>query len=82
MRDRLEAIVDEMIRSGIRFEDAVGEFEKIFILRVLANHQDNISRASEELGLHRNTLSKRLERYREVAPKPRRALRKNASTGC
>lgn len=80
MRDRLEAIVDEMIRSGIRFEDAVSEFEKIFILRVLDNNHKNVSRASKELGLHRNTLSKRLERYREASHNPSSSLRKNAST--
>ncbi len=80
MRERLEAIVEEMIRAGIRFEDAVGEFEKIFILRVLNNNHENISRASEELGLHRNTLSKKLERYRETTQRSRRTLRKNASS--
>ncbi|MCS6885214.1 MAG: helix-turn-helix domain-containing protein [Acidobacteriota bacterium] len=82
MRDRLEAIVEEMISSGIRFEDAVAEFEKIFILRVLAKHQDNISRASQELGLHRNTLAKRVALYRkqQLGEPRQRYLRRGVSS--
>lgn len=65
MRDKLESLIDEMIEGGILFEDAIAEFEKVFILKVLDYHQGNISRASEQLGIHRNTLSKRLEKYNE-----------------
>lgn len=53
-----------MVGSGIFFEDAVGEFEKLFIIRVLERHRGNISKAAEELKIHRNTLSKKLEKYR------------------
>jgi DNA-binding protein Fis len=63
MRDKLEGLIDEMIERGILFEDALAEFEKVFILKVLANHKGNISKASEQLGVHRNTLSKRVEKY-------------------
>jgi DNA-binding protein Fis len=63
MRDKLESLIDEMLEGGILFEDAVAEFEKVFILKVLEYHQGNISKASEQLGIHRNTLSKRLEKY-------------------
>jgi DNA-binding NtrC family response regulator len=83
MRVRLESLVDEMIDSGILFEDAVAEFEKQFILRVMQRHRGNISKASAELRIHRNTLSKRIEKYREQplsarAARPRRLLKKSA----
>jgi exonuclease VII small subunit len=33
--DRLEKLVEEMVDRGVRFEDAVREFEKRFIARML-----------------------------------------------
>lgn len=63
MKSRLEALVTEMVERGILFEDAVEEFEKHFILSVLKRTNGNLSKAAEELRLHRNTLSKRVEKY-------------------
>ena len=84
MRVRLESLVDEMIEAGILFEDAVAEFEKQFILRVMEQHRGNICKASAELRIHRNTLSKRIEKYREPPlsarnDRPRRLLKKKAA---
>jgi DNA-binding NtrC family response regulator len=63
MKSRLEALVNEMVERGIFFEDAVEEFEKHFILSVLKQTNGNLSKAAEELHIHRNTLSKRVEKY-------------------
>jgi transcriptional regulator with PAS, ATPase and Fis domain len=63
MKNRLEALVTEMVERGILFEDAVAEFEQHFILSVLKRTKGNLSKAAEELHLHRNTLSKRVEKY-------------------
>lgn len=63
MKRRLEALVAEMVDRGMRFEDAVAEFEKSFILSVLKRTNGNLSRAADELRIHRNTLSKRVEKY-------------------
>ncbi|HSB08051.1 MAG TPA: helix-turn-helix domain-containing protein [Blastocatellia bacterium] len=63
MKSRLEALVSEMVERGILFEDAVAEFEKYFILQVLKRTKGNLSKAAEELRIHRNTLSKRVEKY-------------------
>ncbi|MEW6732364.1 MAG: helix-turn-helix domain-containing protein [Acidobacteriota bacterium] len=52
-----------MIKTGILFEDAIAEFEKQFILRVMERHHGNLSKASAELRIHRNTLRKRLQEY-------------------
>ncbi|HWP44793.1 MAG TPA: helix-turn-helix domain-containing protein [Blastocatellia bacterium] len=65
MKSRLEALVNEMVEKGILFEDAVEEFEKHFILSVLKRTKGNLSKAAEELRIHRNTLSKRVEKYGE-----------------
>ena len=63
MKSQLEDLVTEMVERGILFEDAVEEFEKHFILTVLKRTKGNLSKAAEELRIHRNTLSKRVEKY-------------------
>jgi Fis family transcriptional regulator, factor for inversion stimulation protein len=63
MKMELEAIIDQMINHGILFDEAVKEFEKNFILKILDRHNNNLSKAAEALGIHRNTLSKRLLEY-------------------
>src|SRR5215467_749317 len=63
MKSRLEALVTEMVDRGILYEDAVEEFEKHFILTVLERTNGNLSKAAEKLKVHRNTLSKRVEKY-------------------
>ena len=63
MKAELEALIERMINGGILFEEGVHEFEKQFILKVVERHRHNLSKAAEALGIHRNTLSKRLLEY-------------------
>ena len=63
MKNRLELLVSEMVDRGILFEDAVEEFQKHFILSVLKKTNGNLSKAADQLRIHRNTLSKRVEKY-------------------
>jgi len=64
MRELLERLVDEMVTKGIRFEDAQREFEKRFISQALTSTDGNLSKAADLLGIHRNTLSRKLSEYR------------------
>ncbi|GLH68881.1 hypothetical protein GETHPA_04140 [Geothrix rubra] len=61
MREKLRSLVAEMVRGGVPLEMACREFERLFIQEVLAAHEGNHSAAARELGIHRNTLSKKLE---------------------
>ena len=61
MRDLLEKLVGEMVDRGIRFDDAQREFEKRFIARVLQSHDGNLGKAAKTLGVHRNTLTRKLQ---------------------
>ena len=63
MKRQLEDLVKEMVEGGISYKDAVEEFQKHFILAVLKNTKGNLSKAAEELGVHRNTLSKQVGEY-------------------
>ncbi len=64
LKEQLERLVDEMVTKGIRFDDAQREFEKKFIARVLAKSDGNLCRAADLLGMHRNTLSRKITEYR------------------
>ena len=64
MRDQLEALVGQMVERGIQFDEAVNEFEKKFIKRVLDRSRGNQSRAARLLGIHRNTLSRKIDTYK------------------
>ena len=64
MREQLERLVDEMVSNGIQFEDAQREFEKRFIAHVLAKTDGNLCKAADLLGMHRNTLSRKLTEHR------------------
>jgi len=42
------------------YNEAVRQFKRRFILEVLAHHKGNQCKAADELGMHRNTLSRTL----------------------
>ena len=78
MRARLEALIDEMLDGQIMLDEALAEFEKLYIQKALTRHKNHLSKTASSLGIHRNTLSKRVAAYRvqerppQKAPAPRR----------
>ena len=64
MKDQLESLVGMMVERGILLEEAVVEFEKKFIKRALERANGNQSRAAKLLGIHRNTLSRKVDVYK------------------
>ena len=74
MRARLEALIDEMLDGQILLAEALGEFEKLFIKKALIRNKQHLSRTAKALGIHRNTISKRVATYQsEVKPLARAA---------
>ncbi len=64
MREQLENLVLEMLTKGIRYDDAHREFEKRFIAQALDKVDGNLGKAADMLGMHRNTLSRKVSTYR------------------
>ncbi|HWW86552.1 MAG TPA: helix-turn-helix domain-containing protein [Vicinamibacterales bacterium] len=62
--DRLERLVEEMIDKGVHFEDALHEFEKRFISRVLGQNDGSLTKSADVLGMHRNTLTRKMGEYK------------------
>jgi Fis family transcriptional regulator len=63
VKEQLESLVGLMVERGILLEEAVTEFEKKFIKRVLDFSKGNQCRAARILGIHRNTLSRKIAEY-------------------
>jgi len=64
LREQLERLVDDMVTRGVRYEDAQREFEKRFLTRVLRDADGNLGKAADLLGMHRNTLSRKITEHR------------------
>ena len=62
--DRLDRLIDEMVDRGVQFDDAVIEFEKRFIARMLGQCDGSLTKAACSLGIHRNTLTRKMGKYK------------------
>jgi DNA-binding NtrC family response regulator len=62
--DRLDKLVDEMVERGVQFDDALHEFEKRFIARVLGCCDGSLTKTAGTLGIHRNTLTRKMGEYK------------------
>jgi Fis family transcriptional regulator, factor for inversion stimulation protein len=60
LKRELDVLITQMHSAGIPYADAIREFKKRYILEVLAHHKGNQCKAADELGMHRNTLSRTL----------------------
>ena len=65
MRTRLEALVEEMLDGRILLAEALSEFEKLYIKKALSRNKEHLSKTAKALGIHRNTLSKRVAAYQK-----------------
>jgi Fis family transcriptional regulator len=62
--ERLERLVDEMVDRSVQFDDAVREFEKRFIIRMLTQCDGSLTKTADALGMHRNTLTRKMGEYK------------------
>ena len=58
VRRELDILVTQMHSSGVSYDAAVREFKRQYLREVLVAHRGNQCKAAEELGMHRNTLSR------------------------
>ena len=82
MKRELDVLVTQMHSSGLRYDEAVREFKKQYLREVLLANRGNQCKAAEELGIHRNTLSRKmselglnLAEVRATAKRPPRSER-------
>ncbi len=63
MRKRMEDLIELMLDGRILLGEAIDEFEKLYIEKALKRNRDHISNTASSLGIHRNTLSKKVADY-------------------
>jgi len=66
IRPQLEAVIDAMLDGHIMLGEALDEFEKLYIQKAFTRNRKRISRTAAVLGIHRNTISKRVQSYRSA----------------
>lgn len=67
----MESLIGEMLEGKILLGEAIAEFEKIYIEKALALNNGHLSNTASALGIHRNTLSKRVASFESPqTPKP------------
>jgi len=60
LKRELDSLVTQMHSAGVSYAEAIRQFKRRYLLEVLAQHKGNQCKAAEELGMHRNTLSRTL----------------------
>lgn len=74
----MEALIEEMLDGRILLNEALSEFEKLYIQKALKRHGTHLSKTADALGIHRNTLSKRVAAYEPPPAAPRKLLARRA----
>jgi DNA-binding NtrC family response regulator len=60
----MDKLVAEMLDKGVLYADARREFAKMFIARALQRTRGNMGDAADLLGVHRNTIARKIAEYR------------------
>jgi DNA-binding NtrC family response regulator len=75
----MESLIGELLDGRILLDEAITEFEKIYIQKALERNCDHLSKTATALGIHRNTLSKRVASY-NGKPKVKTPVKKKRMT--
>jgi len=76
LKRELDGLITQMHSAGVSYTEAVRQFKRRYILEVLAHHKGNQCKAAEELGMHRNTLSRTLAELDMDTTKIRNGMRR------
>jgi DNA-binding NtrC family response regulator len=72
MREKFDELVQHFVDKGFFLEEAVEMLERSMIARSLNRNAGNQSAASKDLGIHRNTLQRKMVEYELEGARPRR----------
>lgn len=64
MNKLLDQLVAEMVTRGVHYTDAQREFAKRFISCVIEKSDGNLCKAADTLGVHRNTLTRKVKEFK------------------
>ena len=64
LRELLEALVEALVTKGVPYDDARRAFEKRYIERALEESEGSVGGAADLMGVHRNTVTRKMAEYR------------------
>jgi DNA-binding NtrC family response regulator len=77
MKSQIESLVEHLLNGNIFLPEAIEIIEKRMIERSLERNEGNQSMTAKELGIHRNTLQRKMQDY-ELSNGRTRPRRKSA----
>lgn len=72
MKENFDALIDHLMEAGFFMEQAIEIIEKGMIQRALQRTSSNQSEAAKVLGIHRNTLLRKMVELNIDGKRPRR----------
>ena len=63
MKERFDGLIEELLAANIFLQEAIELLEKSMIVRALDQSGGNQCAASKQLGIHRNTLQRKIAGY-------------------
>ena len=81
MKDRFDGLVEHLLDGGLFLQQAIEILEKSMIQGALQNNHGNQCAAAKQLGIHRNTLQRKMVAYEVGACRPRTRRKPMARAG-
>jgi len=69
MKSEFDGLANRLLGANVSLQDSIGLLERSMITAALTLHRGNLSAASKQLGVHRNTLQRKLHEY-DLTRKP------------
>jgi Fis family transcriptional regulator len=63
MKEKFDGLVEQLLRGGVELQDAIEVLERSMIEGALTGNSGNQCAASKQLGIHRNTLQRKMVEY-------------------
>ena len=71
MKDRFDALVEHLLDGGLFLQQAIEILEKSMIQGALERSKGNQCASAKQLGIHRNTLQRKMVEFGMDAARPR-----------
>jgi DNA-binding NtrC family response regulator len=72
MKEKFDGLIEHLLAGNIFLPEAIELLERSMIGRALEQHSGNQCAAAKQLGIHRNTLQRKIGQYELGNGRPRR----------
>ena len=72
MKEKFDGLIERLLEANVLLPDAIEILERSMIHRALDRHSGNQCAAAKQLGIHRNTLQRKMAEYGIGNGRPKR----------